>query len=577
MANILSIHFGLHDSSAALFEDYRVVAAVQRERLIRKKKAGGSPKECVDEVLSIGGLNRRDVDVVVFSRAEFTRSLFKTGFFRKIRDGLKGKSTINRDLSTVMIKAGTSCPSDVLDILALLQFYDLPLMAEVMFSNHHYAHALPALFFTDWGEALLYTADGAGDNVNYSHRIFKDGEITTLFGDDRWLHKPYRIDSLARAYANVTEALGFRPLHHEGKITGLAAYGKATLKNDFQSHFSFDKDGLINSDFPNGSVMREKFMALCNKASREDAAASIQEFVEDMIVQSVGRLMETHKVRKLGLAGGLFANVKLNQRLTENGGVDEVFVVPPMGDEGMVIGGPLQYLLERDGLNSWLEKRHRLDDVYWGRGFGTSTGSQMLGFSPKIEKLNGEPVKTAANLLKDGKAVAIVSQRMEFGPRALGARTIMASPERRDINDSLNARLDRSEFMPFAPVVAEEDARNIFDITNANAYASRFMTITCDVKPEWAARIPAVVHVDNTARPQIIRRPDNPLYYDILGSFKAQTGLPVAINTSFNVHEEPIVNTPEEAAQALVDDRIDYIATEDGVYGVKGKLRGCPR
>ena len=568
MTSILSIHFGNHDSSAALFDDYRVVAAVQRERLIREKKAGGPPKECIDEVLSIGGLDIKDVDVVVFSRAEFSRSLCKTDIFRKIRDVLKGQSGSSRDLSTVMIKAGADTPSDVLDIQALLQFYGLPLTTEVVFSNHHYCHALPSLFFTDWDEALLYTADGAGDNVNYSHRIFKDANITTLFGDDRWLHEPYRIDSLARAYANVTEALGFRPLHHEGKITGLAAYGKPTLKNDFQSHFHFDQGGLINSDFPNGTLMRERIMALCDEASREDAAASIQELVEDMIVQSVGRLMETYKVRKLGLAGGLFANVKLNQRLTENGGVDEVFVVPPMGDEGLVIGGPLQYLLERDGLASWLDNRHRLDDVYWRRGFGSATGSSMLDFSPKIMKLNAEPVETAASLLKNGKAVAIVSQRIEFGPRALGARTIMASPERRDINDSLNARLDRSEFMPFAPVVAEEDARDVFDVTDANAYACRFMTITCDVKPEWVARIPAVVHVDDTARPQIIRRRDNALYYDILDSFKAQSGLPVLVNTSFNVHEEPIVNTPEEAAQALVDNRIDYIVSDDGVYGV---------
>lgn len=570
MTNILSLHFGIHDSSAALFDDYRVVAAVQRERLVREKKAGGAPKECIDEVLSIGGLNRSDVDVVVFSRAEFPRSLFKTDFFRKIRDGFKGNSSTSRDLSTVMAKAGATSPTDVLDVLALLNFYGLPLSADVSFANHHYSHALPSLFFTDWDEALLYTADGAGDNVNYSHRIFKDGEITTLFGDDRWLNKPYRIDSLARAYANVTEALGFKPLHHEGKITGLAAYGKPVLKNDFQSHFRFDEDGLINSDFANGGLMRERFMALCEDASREDAAASIQAFVEDMIVQSVGQMMETHKVRKLGLAGGLFANVKLNQRLTENGGVDEVFVVPPMGDEGLVIGGALQYLLERDGLKPWLNKRHRLDDVYWGRGYGANTSALILAFSPLIEKLEGEPVELAARLLKNGKAIAVVTQRMEFGPRALGARSIIASPERRDINDSLNARLDRSEFMPFAPVVAEEDARDVFDISDANAYASRFMTITCDVKPEWVDRIPAVVHIDNTARPQLIRRSDNPLYYDVLRSFKAQTGLPVVVNTSFNVHEEPIVNTPEEAAQALVDDRIDYIVTDDGVYGLNG-------
>ncbi len=571
MSNILSIHFGIHDSSAALFDDYRVVAAVQRERLVREKKAGGAPKECIDEVLSIGGLGRNDINVVVFSRAEFPRPLYKAGLLRKLRDAIKGNQNTSRDLSSVMAKAGTHDPRDVLDVDAVRDFYGLPSESKVTFANHHYSHALPSLFFTDWDEALLYTADGAGDNVNYSQRIFKDGKISTLYGDDLWLHRPYQINSLARAYANVTEALGFKPLHHEGKVTGLAAYGQPVLKQDFQSHFFFDEDGQISSDFANGTIMRERFMALCEGHSREDASTSIQEFVEDMVLESVGRLLETHKVRKLGLAGGLFANVKLNQRLTEKCGVDEVFVVPPMGDEGLVIGGVLQYLLERDGLDAWLRNRHRLDNVYWGRGFNDRTGPSILGFSPRIEKLDGAPTETAAALLAGGKAVAIVSQRMEFGPRALGARSILASPEKREINDSLNTRLDRSEFMPFAPVVAEDNARNIFDLTDANVYASRFMTITCDVKPEWADRIPAVVHVDNTARPQTIRRADNPLYFDILESFKQRSGLPVLVNTSFNVHEEPIVNTPEEAAQALLDDRIDYIVSDDGVYGIKGR------
>lgn len=571
MTNILSLHFGIHDSSAALFDDYRVVAAVQLERLNRQKKSGGPPKECIEEVLTIAGLRRDDIDLVVCSRAEFPRPLFNASFLGKIRDSLRGAQHTSRDLSTVMAKSGADDPFGVIDADGIRRFYDLPRAITIFFANHHYSHALPSLFFTDWDDALLYTADGAGDNVNYSHRIFKEAEITTLYGDDRWLHQPYQINSLARAYANVTEALGFRPLHHEGKITGLAAYGEPVLKEAFNQHFHVDDNAWIHSDFPNGTVMREKFMALCDECSREDAAASVQEFVEEHILDSVGRLLEKHKVRNLGLAGGLFANVKLNQRLVEHCGVDEVFVVPPMGDEGLVIGGVLQYLLERDGMETWLAQRYRLPDVYWGRAFGGDTGPRIEAFSPKIEKLDGPTVDTAASLLKAGKAVAIVSQRMEYGPRALGARSIMASPEHREINDSLNTRLDRSEFMPFAPVVAPDDARDVFDVTDANAYACRFMTITCDVKGDWAKRIPAVVHTDNTARPQIIERAGNPLYFDILQSFKQQSGLPVLVNTSFNVHEEPIVNTPEEAALGLVDDRIDYIVSEEGVYGVAGR------
>lgn len=569
MSCILSIHCGIHDSSAAISDDYRIVAAVQKERLSRKKKDGGIPLESVAEVLSLAGVTAADVDVVVFSRSEFPRECFKTDLFRRSLDQLHNR-TGNRDLSTVLSKSGMNDPAQVLNLPRVLAYYGLPTGASVFFSNHHYAHALPSLFFTDWDDALLYTADGAGDNVNYSQRIFKNGALETLFGDDRWLRQPYRIDSLARAYANVTEALGFRPLHHEGKVTGLAAYGKPTLQDAFAAHFRMDEDGLFASDFPDGKIMREAFMALCKGASREDASASIQAFVEEKIAASVELLLERHKVRHLGLAGGLFANVKLNQRLAERG-VEEIFIVPPMGDEGLVIGGVLEYLLQRDGGETWLQQRHRLRDVYWGRGFGAETGLRFRDYSSRIHRIDGEPVQTAANLMNQGKAVAIFSARMEFGPRSLGARSIMASPLRRDINDSLNRRLDRSEFMPFAPVIAAEDARQVFDITDVNAYACRFMTITCDVKREWSERIPAVVHVDNTARPQVIERADNALYYDILTAFKGVSGLPAAVNTSFNVHEEPIINRPAEAAKALIDDRVDYLVTNDGVYGVEGR------
>ena len=155
---------------------------------------------------------------------------------------------------------------------------------------------------------------------------------------------------------------------------------------------------------------------------------------------------------------------------------------------------------------------------------------------------------------------------MEYGPRALGARTILGSPADAGINDTLNQRLSRTEFMPFAPVVAEQDADTVFDLGAEKAYAARFMTITCNTKPEWRERIPAVVHVDGTARPQTIRRDWNPTYYDVLAAFKEKTGLPVLINTSFNAHEEPIINTPDECLGALLDGRIDYVLTEAGLY-----------
>jgi len=570
MAAILSVLDGIHDSAAALFDDYRVIAAVQRERLTRRKKDGGPPEDCIDEVLAVGGIARTDVDVVVFQRSNFARFLYRADPLRRLRERIRGNRLSSRLLYYAMAKDGIATPEEALDLEATRAFYGFPSSTRIEFANHHFSHALPSLFFTEWEEALLYTADGSGDNVNYSQRLFKDGKIDCFFGDDRWLRLPHRHESVARGYMYVTQALGFKPMHHEGKITGLAAFGKPVLREAFAKPFRVGDDGVIDAEFESEAALRNYYVGLCRGHRREDCAASIQAFAEDTILASVRRLLQRTKVSRLGLAGGLFANVKINQRLAEQCGLSEVFIVPPMGDEGLVIGGALQYLLERDGLETWLRHRRRLDDVYWGRAY-PDAGSRFLRFSPEIERLSGDPVATAAGLMAKGKAVAIFAKRMEYGPRALGARSIMASPERRDINDSLNKRLDRSEFMPFAPVIAEEDARAVFDVTDANAYACRFMTITCDVKREWKERIPAVVHVDGTARPQIVRREENALYYETLKAFKARTGLPAAINTSFNVHEEPIINTPEEAAEALLDDRVDYLLTEDGVYGVRGR------
>ena len=565
---ILAVHSGIHDTSAALFDDYRLLAAVQKERISRIKKDGGAPQACIEEVLAIAGLRADDVEVLALSRAEFPRRLFKPGCQPPGTGHPEAGATC--DLSAAMAAAATFDPGAVLDVAGVVASYGLPPACQVFFANHHFAHALPALFHTDWEDALLYTADGAGDGVNYSHRVFKDGRLRTLFGDDRWLHRPRRADSLARAYGAVTRALGFRPGHHEGKLTGLAARGRPVLAERFDRRLRPDGDGLFADGFATVDELERFFTESCRGVAREDAAASIQLFVEERVLASVRRLVEREGIRHLGLGGGLFANVRLNQRLAEECGLAEVFVVPPMGDEGIAVGAALHYLLERDGLAPWLRHRHRLDHVYWGRPF-PDAGARVAAASRTIARVEGNPATTAARLMAAGKAVAVFGQRMEFGPRALGARSIMASPARRAINDSLNRRLDREDFMPFAPVVAAEDAAQVFDVTPVNAYACRFMTITCGVKAEWRDRIPAVVHVDNTARPQVVRRRDNPLYYDILTSFRQQSGLPAAVNTSFNVHEQPIVNTPEEAAAALVEDRVDYLATEDGVYGVAGR------
>jgi carbamoyltransferase len=280
---------------------------------------------------------------------------------------------------------------------------------------------------------------------------------------------------------------------------------------------------------------------------------------------SVRRLLAHNPSRNLGLSGGVFANVKLNRLLAEELQLDEVFVFPAMGDDGLPVGGALAWLLQRDGLARWLDQRCDLGDVYLGRDFSNAIDGE-LAKTPGVRRLPGPPVDGTVQRLKAGEIGAIYTHRMEFGPRALGARTILANPARRETHDVLNVRLERSEFMPFAPVIQAEKAAQVFDVTDVNRRACRYMTIACDVHPEWRSRIPAVVHVDHSARPQIIDRADNPLYHDILSAFERETGLPVLVNTSFNVHEEPIVNAPAECIKALMDGRIDFVVTDRGLY-----------
>jgi carbamoyltransferase len=216
-------------------------------------------------------------------------------------------------------------------------------------------------------------------------------------------------------------------------------------------------------------------------------------------------------------------------------------------------------------LDRWLKQRRPLHDVYLGRDY-TDSIDRELEASAGVRRTGEPPVEGAARRLGIGQLGAIYTGRMEYGPRALGARSILANPSRRETHDLLNTRLARSEFMPFAPVIAAKNAATVFDVNSVNAYACRFMTITCNVKPQWRERIAAVVHVDGSARPQVIEREVNPLYYDVLAAFERDSGLPVLVNTSFNVHEEPIVNKPSECLKALLDGRIDFVVTTRGIY-----------
>ncbi len=569
MSLILSVHTGSHDAAAALFDDYEPLAAVQLERLTRVKSDGREhPDLAIEEVLSIAGATRQDADVICFSRSEFPTIFYKNiRGVRWIREKYRKyvEKNTRRYMPPEFMRYQTRRIDDIFKVAEFRRASGFRTDAQIYFYNHHEAHALAPLFYTDWNDALLVTADGGGDTVNYSHRHLADGALTTIYGGEECLLTPLPTDSLGHAYETMTAALGFIPRRHEGKLTGLAAFGQPILADKIAARFVVDDAGRVRSNFIDFDDMHGFLRGLAAGVSREDVAASIQRVLEDTMLRSVARLLERHKARHLGLAGGVFANVRLNRVLAEQLPLDQVFIFPAMGDEGMPAGGALCYLLQRDGLAHWLKQRRPLNDVYLGRDY-TDSIDKELAASAGVRRTAELPIEGAARRLHTGELGAIYTGRMEYGPRALGARSILANPSRRETHDLLNTRLARSEFMPFAPVIAAKNAANVFDISSVNAYACRFMTITCNVKQQWRERIAAVVHVDGSARPQVIEREANPLYYDVLAAFERHSGLPVLVNTSFNVHEEPIVNNPSECLKALLDGRIDFVVTTHGIY-----------
>jgi carbamoyltransferase len=571
---ILGIHNGYHDASACLFRDYELIAAVSLERLTRRKQDGVTPESeiplrAIDECLAIENISRSDIDMICSTRDYWNLNSFslrgrwwlKQKYYRTIGDNRLVRMT------DMMRKQHTKDALCVFDQDRFRNRYGFA-KAEFYFGNHHAAHGIPAYFFSDFDDALIYTADGFGDDVSYSARIGRKSAIELLFGGDEMLHLKMRVNSVGMLYSSVTRALGFTYNRHEGKVTGLAGFGSPRAADDFIAHYRVDERGEIWSDFPSYEAMDQFAREQCANLSREDAAASVQEVAERLVCTAIETLLQATGTRSIAMSGGVFANVRLNRAVLENTSANRVFIFPAMGDEGLSIGVCLLYLHHRDGAAKWQASRYLLQRLYLGRDHGHRFKSDASGF-PSVTRSTDDPIAHAVDALVRGDVVAIVAGRMEFGPRALGARSILASPVRRDVNDTINRRLERSEFMPFAPVVLTEHAAEVFDINEGNAAAARFMTITCAVHPDWRDRIPAVVHIDGSARPQIVSESDNSLYYRVLRAFYERTGLPVLVNTSFNVHEEPIIDTPNQALRSLVDGRIDHILTDDALYAVK--------
>ncbi|MCC6156801.1 MAG: carbamoyltransferase [Deltaproteobacteria bacterium] len=557
--NILGISDN-HGSGAALVRNGRLVAAVNEERIDREKNSLAFPWGAIDEVLRMEGLAPRDIDLVVvgsvFTPIFFLRLLRPFHQFIKRRAsqfGLLFDLYIYYQILVRNSRLATRIETLLSRALFGRQFTKRGFACEIHLLDHHTAHAYSAFLTSPFEHATVITADAMGDGVSVTVGIAREGRIERIWAQDgRSAFNPY--------YSRVTELLGFVPNRHEGKVTGLAAYGDAeVLRSDFERAAHFRGPGFNSFRFWHPGLKHYGFFGRIGHYSRELIAAGCQRNLE---VQ-MGAFVD-HWVRKTGvpdvvLAGGIFENVKLNQRIHELDTVRAVYIFPNMSDGGLGAGAALAF-----GAN----RPRPVDTMYLGPAYDRDRIERAAAASGLVVERPEDRPDHVADLLAAGHVIARFDGAMEYGPRALGNRSILYRPDDPKVNDWLNERLRRTEFMPFAPVVRRERAADCFVGVDGAEFTARFMNICFDCTDLMKRLCPGVVHVDGTARPQILTREENPAYYDLLQRFEEKTGLPALINTSFNMHEEPIVMTPEDAVRAFVAARLPYLVL--GHLVVKG-------
>ncbi len=421
----------------------------------------------------------------------------------------------------------------------------LGLLEKLQRFRHHDCHAANAYYASGFDRALIISLDGYGSGNCGAIFVGEQGKI-------RLLHEFRFPNSLGQYYEYVTSGLGFRPGRHEGKIVGLAAYGNPeVLGPALRARFVAREDGQI---LMRGALNYFFTRLAAQHFAKRDVAAAYQRVLEEVVQRATLYWVRKTGLTQIAVSGGVHANVKLNQRIREVPGVTSVFVYPNMGDGGLATGASLLVFGER------AYRGEPIRHVYYGPEYS----EQQLEAALHEAGLNYERCETieerVADLLVENRIVGRFNGRMEYGPRALGNRSILYPAQDPDVNQWLNHQLGRTEFMPFAPAALPEFASRLFHNLSGCEKTAEFMTITFDCTEEMIRSCPAAVHVDGTARPQLLNPHENPSFYRLLRAYYEKTGIPAIINTSFNMHEEPIVCTPQDAIRAFLKGRVDYLA-----------------
>jgi carbamoyltransferase len=562
---ILGISCYYHDSAAAILVDGQIIAAAEEERFSRIKHDSGFPTHAIDFCLQSASLSAKELDYVVFYEKPFKK--FHRIFISTLSTYPKSYTSF-REAMRIWLKQKLWIKQEIVTSLGVNENI-------ILFSDHHLSHAAGCFFPSPFKSAAILTVDGVGEWTTASFGQGKDNKVHIL----KEMHFPQSVGLLYSAY---TAFLGFEVNEGEWKVMGLAPYGKPKYKDKIAKTVSIHDDGSISLNFDYFSYHYSDKNSFSGKLCEllgipikpeksylvtefgADIASSIQTVVEEIMLAMARYIKKQTGEKYLCLSGGVALNSVVNFKLLEKSGFENIYIQPSPGDSGAAIGSALY--VYHHVLNH--KKRNVLIDAYLGQQYDNQTIEQFLKQKNfKYKKLNkSQLLEYISEKITDGKVIGWMQDRFEWGPRALGNRSILADPRNPKMKEIINSKVKfREAFRPFAPSVLAEKANLIFNlpITDSRqlttSYPLRFMLYVVPVKKNWQKKIPAINHVDNTARPQLVYKDSNPLYHALISSFYKKTGVPLILNTSFNLKGEPIVNSPIDAYSTFIRSGIDIL------------------
>lgn len=568
--NILGINTYHGDSSAAIVVDGKLIAAVEEERIRRIKHWAGFPSEAIKWCLSYSGIDIKEVDYIVISRnpwARFYKKLFRIIFKRPRISFLKERLNNYKKIKGIKENLARSLGVDEKEI-----------KAKIVNVEHHRAHMGSSFFVSPFKEAAVVSIDGFGDFVSAMTGIGKGNKIKML----DMVEFPH---SLGIFYTALTQFLGFWNYGDEYKVMGLSAYGEPVYLDKMRkivrlkhnglfeldtSYFLHDTEGVemtwLNEEPVIERLFSDKLIDLLGQPRRkeeeinqrfQDIAASVQKMYEEAFFHILNHLYKKTGLENIALAGGCIQNSLANGKIYEKAPFKNIYIPPASYDAGGAIGAV--FYLWCQILNQ--RREFVMNSPYYGPSFSREEIEQTLVKNNiKYEELNEEElIERVVKDIADGKIIGWFQGRTEWGPRALGNRSILADSRRKDMKDILNTRIKKREwFRPFAPSILEEKVEAWFE----QGRPVPFMERVYKIKEEKRASIPAVCHIDGTGRLQTVSYEPNPRYYNLIKEFESLTSVPIVLNTSFN-ENEPIVNTPKDALECFLRTKMDVLVLEN--------------